>query len=137
MRGSNMHNIPSAVLHALSFACRSACVSGTLRWFEKWAEYANFKRDTNGEPDTVRSPLKIQHIAPRPGAIDNTQLLDAPSCELREGLREGSDFTVINKETWELLRRWYGRQASCSCMHGDLAKACDDMPHAHTPNKQA
>ena len=76
------------------------------RWFDKWAEYASFRRGTNGEPATVCSPLKIQHIAPRPGAIDNSPLLDAQGSNLREGLSEGQDFTVINKETWELLHKW-------------------------------
>jgi DUSP domain len=76
------------------------------RWFDKWAEYASFRRDTNGEPATVCSPLKIQHIAPRPSAIDNSPLLGGQGGKLREGLSEGMDFTVINKETWELLHKW-------------------------------
>ena len=94
-------------------ACtRMSCICSHLptialnRWFDKWAEYASFRRGTNGEPATVCSPLKIQHIAPRPGAIDNSPLLDAQGSNLREGLSEGQDFTVINKETWELLHKW-------------------------------
>lgn len=88
------------------------------RWFDKWAEYASFRRGTNGEPATVCSPLKIQHIAPRPGAIDNSPLLDAQGSNLREGLSEGQDFTVINKETWELLHKWCAPDvAMCNSAH--------------------
>src|SRR5690348_5763644 len=84
----------TADAHAIAL-CRTRSHLRTFfldRWFDKWAVYASFRRDMNGEPATVCSPLKIQHIAPRPGAIDNSPLLDAQGTDLREGLREGMDF---------------------------------------------
>jgi DUSP domain len=112
------------LLHRCGCACtRTSCICSHLltialnRWFDKWAEYASFRRGTNGEPATVCSPLKIQHIAPRPGAIDNSPLLDAQGSNLREGLSEGQDFTVINKETWELLHKWCVEELQCATLH--------------------
>jgi DUSP domain len=101
----------------MSCICSHLPTIALNRWFDKWAEYASFRRGTNGEPATVCSPLKIQHIAPRPGAIDNSPLLDAQSSNLREGLSEGQDFTVINKETWELLHKWCVEDWQCATLH--------------------
>ena len=48
-----------------------------------------------------------------PGTIENAPLLkdendESADAELKDGLREGVDYTLVSEEAWDLLHGWYG-----------------------------
>ncbi|KAJ6238880.1 ubiquitin carboxyl-terminal hydrolase [Anaeramoeba flamelloides] len=67
-----------------------------ISWYKKWQLYSE-------QQDLDESDLKY----PKPGFIDNSPLLDNKN-ELRKGILENRDYTLIHENTWDLLFKIYG-----------------------------
>lgn len=81
----------------------------TNRWWQSWIDYVI--QDSAG----VTSNGSHQHDPRRPGAIDNTDLLDdmasevsSMDIELHDTLVEGRDYILLPQQVWEKLHNWYG-----------------------------
>jgi len=81
----------------------------TNRWWQSWIDYVI--QDSAG----VTSNGSHQHDPRRPGAIDNTDLLDdmasevsSMDIELHDNLVEGRDYILLPQQVWEKLHNWYG-----------------------------
>jgi hypothetical protein len=76
-------------------------------WFRSFKRYC--ERNTPG--------CTTVYDAPKPGAIDNTDLFGNDEGEdLRSSLVEGVDFELMPEEAWNLLVAWYGLSAPKSAI---------------------
>lgn len=86
------------------------------RWFNTWVAYSGYT------PGSIHSdiPIDISEVppgkaAPRPGPIDNNDLLcedhvsllDDPP-QIDAAATEGTDYVVLTAAAWHKLHGWYG-----------------------------
>ncbi|GJN13067.1 hypothetical protein PR202_ga31400 [Eleusine coracana subsp. coracana] len=84
----------------------------TTRWWQSWIDYVVEDSTSNGSQHHEFSS-KTQR---RPGAIDNTDLIDdtasdeisSMEIELHDTLVEGRDYILLPQQVWETLHGWYG-----------------------------
>ncbi|KAK3118773.1 hypothetical protein QOZ80_9BG0707130 [Eleusine coracana subsp. coracana] len=84
----------------------------TTRWWQSWIDYVIEDSTSNGSHLNEFSS-KTQR---RPGAIDNTDLIDdtasdeisSMEIELHDTLVEGRDYILLPQQVWETLHGWYG-----------------------------
>eukprot|EP00164_Ancoracysta_twista_P000126 GFYU01000183.1.p1 GENE.GFYU01000183.1~~GFYU01000183.1.p1 ORF type:complete len:1042 (-),score=289.47 GFYU01000183.1:66-3191(-) len=69
------------------------------RWVEQWNAYSGFG-ELQGETSFVR--------VPKPGPIDNSELLESDEENLKPGLSEQEDYYVVSSPVWTLFSTWYG-----------------------------
>ena len=68
------------------------------RWWKHWVAYAGWDHN-----DPVQGGITV------PGPIDNALLLtDGAGEDLKDGVREGVEFTVVGEAAWAALVGWYG-----------------------------
>lgn len=86
----------------------------TNRWWQSWIDYVI--QDSAGVPSNGSHHHEFGSNTPRrPGAIDNTNLLDDMASEvsdmqieLHDTLVEGRDYILLPQQVWEKLHSWYG-----------------------------
>lgn len=74
----------------------------TCRWWNDWAAFTGFTPDSqaDGGKDSLEA---AQREVPKPGPIDNTDILLSDLKELKPNLREGEDYVLRCPETWNKL----------------------------------
>ena len=83
------------------------------RWWQSWIDYVI--HDLAGVPSNGSHHHEFGSNTPRrPGAIDNTNLLDDMASEvsdmqieLHDTLVEGRDYILLPQQVWEKLHSWY------------------------------
>ncbi|CAM0873691.1 unnamed protein product [Alopecurus aequalis] len=86
----------------------------TNRWWQSWIDY--IIQDLAGVTSNGYHQHEFCSNTPRkPGAIDNTDLLDdmasevsSMDIELHDTLVEGRDYILLPQQVWEKLHGWYG-----------------------------
>jgi hypothetical protein len=72
------------------------------KWFKRWMEYTNYDGDN-------------RHCVPKPGAIDNTVILEDSNTEgattteprIKRNSMEGYDYELLPENVWLTLYSWY------------------------------
>lgn len=80
-------------------------------WFGKWAAYSGYTAGAN-----IGVEVPSTKAAPRPGPVDNSDLLpegdnkldtdDVP--QMDAAATEGTDYVVLTQGAWRKLHGWYG-----------------------------
>ncbi|CAD6257147.1 unnamed protein product [Miscanthus lutarioriparius] len=86
----------------------------TTRWWQSWIDY--LIQDLTGATSNGYHHHEFGSKTPRrPGAIDNTDLIDDASfevsnteIEIHDNLVEGRDYILLPQQVWEKLHGWYG-----------------------------
>lgn len=86
----------------------------TTRWWQSWIDY--LIQDLTGATSNGSHHHEFGSKTPRrPGAIDNTDLIDdVPlevsnmEIEIHDNLVEGRDYILLPQQVWEKLHGWYG-----------------------------
>eukprot|EP00124_Ichthyophonus_hoferi_P004785 Ihof_evm1s576 gene=Ihof_evmTU1s576 len=81
------------------------CYILAANWWNQWKKYVNYDH-------TETLPRANRH---KPSVIDNKPILEndefiteEDQCTLKPYLEEGDDYVIINQDTWETLKGWYG-----------------------------
>lgn len=109
-----------ALIRDITVAAESQAKEGdvffliTNRWWQSWIDYVI--QDSAGVTSNGYHHHEFGSNAPRrPGAINNTDLLDDLAyevsnmdMELHDTLVEGRDYILLPQQVWEKLHGWYG-----------------------------
>eukprot|EP01113_Clastostelium_recurvatum_P027005 TRINITY_DN3249_c0_g1_i3.p1 TRINITY_DN3249_c0_g1~~TRINITY_DN3249_c0_g1_i3.p1 ORF type:complete len:929 (-),score=274.41 TRINITY_DN3249_c0_g1_i3:1131-3872(-) len=72
----------------------------SLRWWKQWKRHVFY--------DDYFEPNESDYTSPRPGPIDNEELVEGEENILRRNMQENIDFVVFPVEMWRKLHGWYG-----------------------------
>jgi DUSP domain len=86
-----------------------------LKWYNAWKAYTD-QRSAATETDQKVAELTLEEteVCPPPGPISNEALKELPEPtddrkgELRKGLEEGYDYTLLPQAAYQQLETWYG-----------------------------
>lgn len=86
----------------------------THRWWQSWIDYV-IQDLANSTNNGSHHHEHGSNVLRRPGAIDNTDLIDDTASEvsnmeieLHDTLVEGRDYILLPQQVWEKLHGWYG-----------------------------
>lgn len=77
-----------------------------FKWWEEWVTYSGYSSDSRRR---IQAGIgSAGPGGPRPGAIDNSNLVDPESpLKLKADLQEHFDFEMVHEKVWEMLIHWY------------------------------
>ncbi|KAL6593371.1 hypothetical protein ACP70R_049026 [Stipagrostis hirtigluma subsp. patula] len=93
---------------------RFAALGRVLRWWQSWIDYVIQDLTTATSNGSHHHEFSL-NTSRRPGAIDNSDLIDDDThlgsymeFELHDTLVEGRDYILLPQQVWEKLHGWYG-----------------------------